>query len=45
MNIWPFKRRKRKYLYVGDIAPEGLISGAMISVDPSTNRITAIFIP
>lgn len=38
-------RSKRRYLRVGDIAPEGPITGAMIAVDPETNRITAIFQP
>lgn len=40
---WPF--RKKRVLRVGDIAPEGPIKGAIVSVDPETRRITAIFIP
>ena len=51
MNIWPFKRKAKRYYKVGDIAPPELLNrdggnlGGMISVDPDTNRITAIFIP
>ncbi len=52
MNIWPFKRKaKRRYYKVGDIAPPELLNpngrhlGAMVSIDPDTNRITAIFMP
>lgn len=52
MNIWPFKRKaRRRYYKVGDIAPAELLNGenrnmgAMISIDPDTNRITAIFVP
>lgn len=44
MSWWPFKRRKT--YGVGDIAPKSLLDrkpedgpiGAMISVDPQTNR-------
>jgi len=50
-SLW-IKSEKRHY-YVGDIAPDNLLNrdpnspglGAMISVDPETKRIMAIFIP
>ena len=45
MSFWPFIRRKRRPLHVGDIAPEGPVTGAFIAVDPDTRIITAIFIP
>jgi hypothetical protein len=48
-----FKRKPKRYYRVGDLAPDSLLNhkagdgnlGAMISVDPLTKRITAIFIP
>lgn len=48
--MWPFKtkhkrRGKKVPLRVGDKAPKGPLPGAMISVDPETGIITAIFQP
>lgn len=40
-----FTRKPKRYLRVGDLAPEGPITGAMIEVDPVTNRIKSIFQP
>lgn len=56
MNWLKFFRRKprtKRYYRVGDIAPDSLLNhkegdgnlGAMISIDPKTKRITAIFTP
>lgn len=41
----------KKHYYVGDVAPPSLLNreggniGAMVSIDPETNVIKAIFIP
>jgi hypothetical protein len=43
----------KRHYYVGDVAPSSLLNhkpgdgnlGAMISIDPETHRIKAIFIP
>ena len=41
----------KKFYYVGDVAPDSLLNrkggniGAMVSIDPETNVIKAIFIP
>lgn len=47
-----FLKGEKRYLFVGDKAPDSLINrkpgtniGAMISIDPETHIITAIFIP
>lgn len=36
---------RRRVLDVGDPAPDAPVEGAVVSVDPETNRIKAIFIP
>lgn len=48
MSWWPFKRRKKRFLRVGDVLPEGAEDGsygAFIAYDPKTRIITSIFIP
>ena len=56
MKLFDIFRRKpkaKRHYRVGDLAPDSLLNhkagdgnlGAMISIDPETKRITAIFIP
>lgn len=52
-DIFQRKPETKRHYRVGDIAPDSLLNrkpgdppiGAMVSVDPDTKRITAIFAP